>query len=126
MGCSKVAPAPQPAAKPQETVETRDTRASMKRGAVGDYRKEGRFFLMADASGIYALTAICTHRGCTVGAPDADGFDCPCHDSAYDRQGRVTQGPAQVALRHLKVREPRPGAFLVVDTAAEAGIDERL
>jgi Rieske Fe-S protein len=88
-------------------------------GTLRDYRKEGRFFLLADAGGIYALTAICTHRGCTVHAEGDEGFGCPCHDSEYDRQGAVTQGPAQRPLRHFQVRESSPGGLLEVDLTRE-------
>jgi Rieske Fe-S protein len=104
---------------------TRETRATMPKGTLRDYRKEGAFFLVADAGGIYAVTAICTHKGCTVYAQGEDGFHCPCHDSEYDRSGTVTQGPAQRALRHLAVRESAPGGALEVDVGKEVAPDER-
>lgn len=94
---------------------TQETRAGMKPGSVRDYRKLGRFFLMADAAGIYALTSVCTHRGCNVNSAGGEGFHCPCHDSEYDPQGRVTEGPAQLPLRHLLVREA--GGLLEVDVS---------
>ena len=105
---------------------TRETRAGLKPGALRDYRKEGRFFLMADDRGIYALTAICTHNGCTVTTSGEEGFLCPCHESEYDQQGRVTQGPARLPLRHLKVLESAPGALLEVDTGTPVEPDARL
>lgn len=109
-------------------VRTRETRAGLNPGDVRDYRKEGRFFLVADATGIFAVTAVCTHMGCTVLPPDEDydGFECPCHGSRYDRQGRVVRGPAQASLRHLPVREAFPGGPLEVDAAAPADPDARL
>jgi Rieske Fe-S protein len=120
--------APQaPGAPGEDPVKrTRETRSTIKPSELKDYRKEGRFFLLADERGIYALTAICTHNGCTVGTAGPEGFLCPCHESEYDRQGRVTEGPAKLPLRHLKVREPAPGAFLEVDVTATADPDERL
>lgn len=105
---------------------TRETKAAMAPGAVKDYRKEGRFFLMADGKGIYALTAICTHNGCTVGTAGPEGFLCPCHDSEYDRQGNVTMGPAKLPLRHLQVRETTPGGVLEVDLAVTVPAEARL
>jgi cytochrome b6-f complex iron-sulfur subunit len=85
------------------------------KGQVKDYRKPGGFFLIADAGGIYALTSICTHKGCTVYPEGNTGFGCPCHDSEYDLQGSVTQGPAELPLKHFEVTEQSPGGRLVVD-----------
>ena len=47
-----------------------------------------------------AVDALCTHQQCTV-AYNALGqtFDCPCHDSSYEIDGRVIGGPAPRPLR---------------------------
>jgi Rieske Fe-S protein len=94
---------------------TGETRAGMPAGTVKDYRKQAGFFLAADAAGIYALTAICTHNGCKVRLEGGGGFHCPCHDSEYDLHGTVTQGPAKLPLKHFQVAEATPGGPLVVD-----------
>jgi cytochrome b6-f complex iron-sulfur subunit len=46
-----------------------------------------------------ALSAVCTHAGCTV-RYDAGSRDvaCPCHGSTFELDGRVTAGPAQSPL----------------------------
>lgn len=107
---------PLAAEQPQDSRrQTADTRASLGKNAIKDYRKQGGFFLIAEASGIYAVTAICTHHGCTVHLEEDKGFECPCHDSAYDLQGNVTQGPAKLPLKHFEVTESSPGGPLVVD-----------
>jgi thiosulfate dehydrogenase [quinone] large subunit len=67
-------------------------------------RDEGDSFL--------ALSATCTHQGCTVAAA-RDGFRCPCHGSTYDREGRNTGGPAPRPLPHFSVS--REGDTVVVD-----------
>jgi nitrite reductase/ring-hydroxylating ferredoxin subunit len=46
-----------------------------------------------------ALSAICTHQGCTVTGFDNQRYVCPCHGSQYDTSGRVVNGPAPTALR---------------------------
>jgi len=104
---------------------TAETRAGMPAGTVKDYRKQGGFYLVADAGGIYALTAICTHNGCKVRLEDK-GFSCPCHDSAYDLQGTVLQGPARFPLKHLEVAEQSPGGPLVVNLVREVDPHARL
>ena len=44
---------------------------------------------------IHAVSAVCTHLGCTVEFNPADTtWDCPCHGSRYTTDGTVIQGPA--------------------------------
>ena len=49
--------------------------------------------------GLHAVSAICTHQGCTVEFNPADTtWDCPCHGSRFTTDGTVIQGPAIKAL----------------------------
>ena len=44
---------------------------------------------------VHAVSATCTHLGCTVGFNAADAtWDCPCHGSRFTPDGAVIQGPA--------------------------------
>jgi cytochrome b6-f complex iron-sulfur subunit len=46
-----------------------------------------------------ALSAICTHEGCTVGwQQSTDNLFCGCHGSAFSTTGAVTNGPARQPL----------------------------
>jgi len=65
------------------------------------FRNE-RVALLRDDKGVYALSLICTHLGCTVTVTE-DAMACPCHGSRFDRQGRVLKGPADRSLERLKV-----------------------
>ena len=50
----------------------------------------------------------CTHLGCTFPwNPNDNQFQCPCHGSRYDPDGRVVRGPAPLPLRlaHVTVEE---------------------
>ncbi|HEY5547204.1 MAG TPA: Rieske (2Fe-2S) protein [Gemmatimonadaceae bacterium] len=74
------------------------------------------YLLALDGGGFAALSSICTHRGCTVdlGGP---GLRCPCHGSQYDREGRVTRGPASRALTRYQVRTA--GDELIIDVSTD-------
>ena len=44
---------------------------------------------------VHAVSAICTHLGCTVKFNAAETtWDCPCHGSRFGTDGRVIEGPA--------------------------------
>ncbi|MFF4746563.1 MULTISPECIES: FAD-dependent oxidoreductase [unclassified Streptomyces] len=49
-----------------------------------------------DASGVlHRVSARCTHLGCIVHFNDAETtWECPCHGSRFDVDGKVLQGPA--------------------------------
>ena len=54
-----------------------------------------------DEAGIlHAVSAACTHLGCLVRWNPAErSWDCPCHGSRFDVDGRVLHGPAVRDLR---------------------------
>lgn len=61
------------------------------------------FLLHPSADTFVALSAICTHQGCTVSF-DGSGFRCPCHGATYDADGQVTGGPAPAPLTPVPVK----------------------
>jgi Rieske Fe-S protein len=58
------------------------------------------------SAGVYkAFTAVCTHQGCTVGAPAEGKAVCPCHGSAFKTaDGSVLKGPAAAPLTEYPVK----------------------
>lgn len=74
---------------------------------------EQRLYLVSTEEGIGAISAICTHLGCTVGRVEW-GYQCPCHGSRFDSRGRVLRGPAPTPLPWHKVLLG-PDGLLVVD-----------
>jgi Rieske Fe-S protein len=69
-----------------------------------------------DASGLYAVSTICTHQRCNIrtsGQITANGFDCNCHGSRYDANGSVTRGPATRALDHYQVKLEADGSIII-------------
>lgn len=57
-----------------------------------------------DAGALHAVSATCTHKGCTVTWNNADRtWDCPCHGSIFAADGSVIHGPARKALAPVEV-----------------------
>lgn len=95
--------------------------AALKIGPPGEYPESDQparvagqnFFILHDASGFAAVSAMCPHLGCIV-SPAAEGFECPCHGSRFGSDGRVTQGPAPGPLVWYAL-SLAPDGQLVVD-----------
>ena len=66
---------------------------------------EGRFYLVRlEDGGFLALYRKCTHLGCAVPWDPAQGkFVCPCHASAFERDGEVVNPPAPRPLDRFPV-----------------------
>lgn len=48
-----------------------------------------------ETGSLHAVSAVCTHLGCVVQWNTAEkSWDCPCHASRFDVDGKVLQGPA--------------------------------
>ncbi|MFV0131382.1 FAD-dependent oxidoreductase [Streptomyces sp. HMX112] len=62
-----------------------------------------RLAVHRDASGaLHAVSARCTHMGCIVHFNDEEcAWECPCHGSRFDVDGKVTQGPAVRPLEQV-------------------------
>ena len=73
-----------------------------------------RVFLVRKGNTFRAVSAVCTHLGCTVNRnPDGNGFHCPCHGSQFDDNAVVTSGPAPRPLDWLQVSLSRDGRLVI-------------
>ncbi|MCU1282534.1 MAG: qcrB 2, partial [bacterium] len=57
------------------------------------------FFVVRDAGGLFAVSAICTHSGCT-NEVNGGQFYCPCHGATFAFDGSNPTSPAHSALKH--------------------------
>ncbi len=66
-------------------------------------KPEGRFWLSNSSEGFVALYAVCTHLGCLPKWVDTNfRFECPCHGSKYQINGKYIEGPAPRSLDRFR------------------------
>jgi cytochrome b6-f complex iron-sulfur subunit len=59
------------------------------------FQNQYRIWVVRNTEGIFVISAICTHLGCTPDwKPSENKFKCPCHGSGYDPEGINFEGPA--------------------------------
>jgi len=68
-------------------------------------------------TGIFAISTICTHLGCTPSWLDSESkFKCPCHGSGFYKTGMNFEGPAPRPLERYKVALAEDGQILIDKT----------
>ncbi|MCG2800041.1 MAG: Rieske (2Fe-2S) protein [Cellulomonas sp.] len=82
-------------------------------GALAATGSDGKPILLVQATEgtVTAVSAVCTHQGCTVVAGSGD-LTCPCHGSVFALDGSVTTGPASTALPTVEVHVSDGTVFL--------------
>jgi cytochrome b6-f complex iron-sulfur subunit len=69
---------------------------------------------------VHALSAVCTHLGCTVQwHPEEKKFICPCHQGIYDFNGTVLSGPPLRPLEKLQVKVRDEQVFVLMNSPKE-------
>jgi len=65
-------------------------------------------------TGIFALSTVCTHLGCTPNWLEAEQkFKCPCHGSGYYKSGINFEGPTPRPLERYAISLADDGQILV-------------
>lgn len=122
-----------------------DAPTTVKLGLPGDFPDglkflpDERLFVFRAGKTYHAISAVCTHLGCTVRAealsrPEektVEGqslrlthrFQCPCHGSTYTGDGSNVSGPAPKPLAWYRLSVSPDDGQLVVDLADE--VDQR-
>jgi cytochrome b6-f complex iron-sulfur subunit len=79
------------------------------------FQNAHRIWVVRNTEGIFVISAICTHLGCTPDwKPSENKFKCPCHGSGYDPEGVNFEGPAPRPMDRAHV-ELDPEGQIVVD-----------
>jgi len=79
------------------------------------FQSQYRIWVVRNTEGIFVISAICTHLGCTPDwKPSENKFKCPCHGSGYDPEGVNFEGPAPRPMDRAHV-EIDPEGQIVVD-----------
>ena len=66
--------------------------------------KEVLFIRDTDTT-VRALDPACTHKGCKVAfKKEENRIECPCHQSAFDLEGKLLRGPASRDLKNYGAR----------------------
>ena len=125
-----------------------DAPTTVKLGAPTDFPDgmkflpDERLFVFREGKTFHAISAVCTHLGCTVRAEALSKveeasvagkplrlthrFQCPCHGSKYSGDGTNETGPAPKPLAWYHLSVAVDDGQLVVDLAQEVGHDFRL
>jgi cytochrome b6-f complex iron-sulfur subunit len=101
-----------------------------------------RLYVFRQGNTFHAVSAVCTHLGCTVRAEALSNaqtttvggtelrlthrFLCPCHGSEYKGDGSNVSGPAPKPLAWYRLSVAPDDGQLIVDLADEVGTDFRL
>jgi len=76
--------------------------------------RDQRVWIIREPAKMYAVSAICTHLGCTpVWLANEDKFKCPCHGSGFYKTGVNYEGPAPRALERLRIDIGADGQIVV-------------
>ncbi|HEU0178040.1 MAG TPA: ubiquinol-cytochrome c reductase iron-sulfur subunit [Blastocatellia bacterium] len=111
-------------------------------GEGGKFLEDKRLFVFRQGKTFYAISASCTHLGCTVKMQklnqskkvkvrgreieEQHEFHCPCHGSKYYGDGTNYAGPAPRPLDYFKLEVSPDDGQLIVDMSQRVGQGFRL
>ncbi len=73
-----------------------------------------RIFVLRENNRFRAVSAVCTHLGCTMRWSEQDlAWKCPCHGSVFNEKGGVIKGPATRPLPWYDISVSLDGQLLV-------------
>ena len=80
-------------------------------------KKEFAVWIVRNEEGLYALSTVCTHLGCTPNWLEVEQkYKCPCHGSGFRKSGKNFEGPAPRPLERHAVSLASDGQIIVDKT----------
>ena len=81
------------------------------------FKKKYNIWVVRNEEGIYALSTVCTHLGCTPNwLATEQKFKCPCHGSGFRSSGINFEGPAPRPLERFMIYLAGDGQIVVDKT----------
>ena len=81
------------------------------------FKKKYNIWVVRNEEGIYALSTVCTHLGCTPNwLASEQKFKCPCHGSGFRSSGINFEGPAPRPLERFMIYLAGDGQIIVDKT----------
>ena len=78
------------------------------------FQNQYRIWVVRNTEGIFVISAICTHLGCTPDWKASENkFKCPCHGSGYDSEAINFEGPAPRPMDRAHVELDAEGQIVV-------------
>ncbi len=78
------------------------------------WKEKYAVWIVRSAEGMYVLSTVCTHLGCTPSWLDNEQkFKCPCHGSGFYKTGINFEGPAPRPLERFAIGLSDDGQVLV-------------
>ena len=95
---------------------------------------DAKTFILRDGNKFKALSAVCTHLGCTVkeveevhktasGEISVTEFHCPCHGSKFNASGKNIAGPARKPLHYVQISLSTDKKQLWIDSSISVDSD---
>lgn len=97
-------------------------------GGTPKYFSKAKAFVLRDAGGLFAVSAVCTHDGCTNQYQNGQ-FVCPCHFATFALDGTKPTSPAPSGtsgyLKHHALCIDASGTVWVNPTKGSADMNTR-
>ena len=78
------------------------------------FKKQYNVWVVRNDEGMYALSTVCTHLGCTPNWLMTERkFKCPCHGSGFRFSGINFEGPAPRPLERARIVRAEDGQIVV-------------